>query len=108
MKSISARCCSLLPLLLVLACSPENGNHAGDGIAQVEAARGRLIHRMVVGHGHVTQYQIVAPTEWNFHPTGVAAQGLAKIASECGDLARKAHMFTNAIDPCVVYEIKVH
>ncbi len=54
----------------------ESGLPEGQGIAQVEAARGRLVHRVVLESGRITRYQILAPTEWNFHPDGVLVQGL--------------------------------
>lgn len=40
----------------------------GTGVAQTEAARGRLMHRVEVAGGLVRDYRILAPTEWNFHP----------------------------------------
>lgn len=81
----------------------------GTGLAQVEAARGRLIHRVEIDDNRVTRYQIVAPTEWNFHPEGVLAQGLAGGPADDGEhLQRRAALLVNAIDPCVDYRIRVH
>ncbi len=49
----------------------------GEGIAAVQTARGLLLHRAVrAAGGVVAEYQIVAPTEWNFHPAGPLVQGL--------------------------------
>lgn len=82
---------------------------SGTGLAQVEAARGRLIHRVEIGDDRVTRYQIVAPTEWNFHPQGVLAQGLAGGSADGAEhLQRQAALLVNAIDPCVDYRIRVH
>jgi len=49
---------------------------AGSGFVQLEATRGRLVHRVLVSADKISQYQIIAPAEWNFHPKGVVTQGL--------------------------------
>ncbi|RTL48522.1 MAG: hypothetical protein EKK46_15590, partial [Rhodocyclaceae bacterium] len=52
----------------------------GRGRALVETARGLLMHEVAVNNDRVTDYVIVAPTEWNFHPQGNLprwAKGLA-------------------------------
>ena len=80
----------------------------GVGMAQVEAARGRLVHRVELEGEAVRRYQIVAPTEWNFHPEGVLAKSL--IGLEAGSepkLQQQATLLINAIDPCVGYELKI-
>lgn len=80
----------------------------GSGLAQVEAARGLLIHRLVLEQGRVAGYQIVAPTEWNFHPGGVAAQALLGLtANDESRLRRQAAMLISAIDPCVGYRLTI-
>jgi len=87
--------------------SPER--RSGTGLAQIEAARGRLIHRVEVADGSVTRYQIVAPTEWNFHPRGLLAQALQGGRVEAADtLYQQAMLLVNAIDPCVDYRIRMH
>jgi hypothetical protein len=78
------------------------------GIAEVEAARGRLVHGVEVCSEHVSRYAILAPTEWNFHPEGAARRGLAQIAGEEEDLRPRAQLFIAAMDPCVGYELRVH
>ncbi|MCK9532252.1 MAG: nickel-dependent hydrogenase large subunit [Gammaproteobacteria bacterium] len=79
----------------------------GNGLAQVEAARGRLIHYVEIARGAVRRFRILAPTEWNFHPAGVAAQGLLTL---CGDdeavLRRQAALWINAVDPCVGFHLR--
>ncbi len=115
----------LAALLVELAAAPAAmrallGAHeqtpaaAGDlpartGIGQVDAARGRLVHRAVLEDGAVRRYQILAPTEWNFHPHGVLAASLAGLAvDDEPTLRRQAAMLITAIDPCVGYELEVH
>ena len=81
----------------------------GTGMAQVEAARGRLVHRVELDHGSVRRYRILAPTEWNFHPAGAAAQALLKLpADDATRLHRQAALLINAVDPCVGYDLLVN
>lgn len=78
----------------------------GIGLAQVQAARGLLIHRLELHQGRVCDYCIVAPTEWNFHPEGVVAQSLKQLtAANPIDLQRQAELLINAVDPCVQYAL---
>ena len=78
----------------------------GTGLGVVEAARGRLVHRVEVQAGRIARYQILAPTEWNFHPDGAVARGLVGIAGEDPvDLRRKVAWLVDAVDPCVAYEL---
>ena len=52
--------------------------------------------------------QILAPTEWNFHPDGAAAQALMRLpAQDPAFLRRLAAMLINAVDPCVGYDLRV-
>ncbi|MCP4934253.1 MAG: Ni,Fe-hydrogenase I large subunit, partial [bacterium] len=81
----------------------------GFGLAQVEAARGRLVHLAQVDQGIVRAYTILAPTEWNFHPQGVAARALTRIGKDSDDGARfRAGMLVKAIDPCVAFKVRLH
>jgi len=80
---------------------------SGRGVAQVEAARGRLIHGVEIADNVVRRYAIVAPTEWNFHAEGSAALGLADIAGRADGVREIAELFVTAVDPCVGYELRV-
>lgn len=87
------------------ACSSHFGRD-GVGLSQVAAARGLLIHRLALRHGRVYDYTIIAPTEWNFHPSGVVAQGLQNLRAENAEaLQRLASLWINAVDPCVSYRL---
>ncbi|HYQ98681.1 MAG TPA: nickel-dependent hydrogenase large subunit [Casimicrobiaceae bacterium] len=80
----------------------------GEGLAAVQTARGLLLHRARVRDGRVADYQIVAPTEWNFHPDGPLARGLPGMAADDEDtLARRARLAVQALDPCVACTIEV-
>jgi len=84
------------------------------GIAQVEAARGRLIHRVELTQENnnkttISNYQIVAPTEWNFHPKGLIHHSLMNIkVHNQQEHEQLAHLMINAIDPCVAYQLSIH
>ena len=80
----------------------------GRGLAQVEAARGRLIHAVTVEGETVSGYRILAPTKWNFHPQGAVARALAGLDGS-GDnaLRRQAALLIEAVDPCVGYRLRV-
>ncbi len=90
--------------------SPINTQLAHDlGISQVEAARGRLVHRVEIEQGRICQYQILAPTEWNFHPRGVLVQSLQELdGKDRQELEQLAHLIINTFDPCVGYQLSVH
>lgn len=80
----------------------------GYGVAQVEAARGRLVHLVELNQGVVQNYSILAPTEWNFHPEGPAACSLSRLhGGDEAELKTQAGLLINAIDPCVGYEVRV-
>jgi coenzyme F420-reducing hydrogenase alpha subunit len=79
-----------------------------EGLGAVQTARGLLLHRARVAGGRVHEYQIVAPTEWNFHPAGALARGL--LGTEAGNeaaLARDARLVVQALDPCVACRVEV-
>lgn len=84
------------------------GSTPGVGLAQVQAARGLLVHRVQVSDDRVTDYRILAPTEWNFHPRGAVAVGLSGMALslERKALEPLARLFITAVDPCVDFTIE--
>lgn len=78
------------------------------GLSQIEAARGRLIHRVALRGNRVSRYQIVAPTAWNFHPSGVAVEALQNLVSRDPEaVAGQASLLIEAIDPCVPYQLLI-
>jgi hypothetical protein len=86
------------------AASPSQG----EGVAVVRTARGLLMHHVNLAAEKVTDYVIVAPTEWNFHPDGAFAQDLRSLQeSDAEHLKRLAHIEALSLDPCVAYEIEV-
>ncbi len=105
-----------IPQQLKQMLSQLEGNHQSTitdnqrvGIAQTEAARGRLIHRVEIDQDRISHYQILAPTEWNFHPRGLIAKSLSNIkANSARQLELLARLIINAIDPCVGYTLRIH
>jgi Ni,Fe-hydrogenase I large subunit len=77
------------------------------GIGQVAAARGQLVHRVELVGERVSNYRILAPTEWNFHPDGVLARALAALRGGVEQIEVQARLLINAIDPCVGYDLVV-
>jgi hypothetical protein len=79
-----------------------------EGLGVVQTARGLLLHRASVSDARVSGYQIVAPTEWNFHPEGALVRGLEGVAAtDEAELARDAQLVVQALDPCVACRVEV-
>ena len=79
-----------------------------EGVAAVRTARGLLLHRVRLDGDLVADYQIIAPTEWNFHPAGPFAQDLCSLAEHDGGLLEfRAQIEVMSLDPCVVYEVEI-
>jgi coenzyme F420-reducing hydrogenase alpha subunit len=80
----------------------------GAGIGWVETARGLLVHAVRLAAGRVERYRIVAPTEWNFHPRGALAAGLAGVTAANEEAVRGlAHTLVQSLDPCVAARVEV-
>lgn len=80
---------------------------ANPGIGQAAAARGQLVHRVELDGTVIVNYQILAPTEWNFHPKGVVVESLLTLKGTSQKVEQQARLLINAIDPCVGYELNL-
>ncbi|HSD60801.1 MAG TPA: nickel-dependent hydrogenase large subunit [Burkholderiales bacterium] len=81
---------------------------ARTGAAWVETSRGLLAHVMELENGCIARYRILAPTEWNFHPDGPLAMGLAGMEADSEPaLARAVRLQALALDPCVACETEI-
>jgi hypothetical protein len=81
---------------------------AATGLAHTHAARGRLTHCVEMDGSRVKQLLILAPTEWNFHPQGVAVKSLENLQADYPDeLRQQAELLIHAIDPCVGYSLNL-
>lgn len=91
-------------------CLPARDVDEASGVGLVEAARGSLGHWLEVRKGKIHNYQIIAPTTWNFSPRDAAGEpgaleralvGLP--AEESGDSAPLAvQHVVRSFDPCMV------
>lgn len=80
----------------------------GQGMGLVEAARGSLGHWIRVHKGRILNYQIIAPTTWNFSPRdaqevpGPLEQALA--GTDVGDARGEVRIqhIIRSFDPCMV------
>ena len=79
-----------------------------SGLAQVETARGRLVHYAQVENKVISDYRIMAPTEWNFHPQGLIKQSLLDVLQRNpSSLEQALRCVINVIDPCVGYQLEL-
>ena len=79
----------------------------GEGL--IEAARGALGHWLEVRKGRILNYQIVAPTTWNFSPRdglgkpGACEQALVGAPVQKGETTPIAvQHIVRSFDPCMV------
>ena len=79
------------------------------GVGMVEAARGSLGHWLAVSSGRIANYQIVAPTTWNFSPRdaggtpGAVEQALIGAPVRTGESTPVAvQHVVRSFDPCMV------
>ena len=79
----------------------------GAGLAWCEMARGLLVHRVQLDADgqRVRSWQVLAPTEWNFHPTGTLAHTLATLREDDSGRRDAARLLAVAFDPCVEFEV---
>jgi uptake hydrogenase large subunit len=87
------------------------GRRLGDGIGLVaiECARGRLYQLVILDrHERVSRFEILAPTEWNFHPRGALVRALTGIAlsNQARDVGRVKRLVA-AFDPCVAFGVSI-
>lgn len=53
----------------------------------------------------VVSCQVLAPTEWNFHPQGAVAQALENLCASRPGVDLEVDLLISAYDPCVKHEI---
>ena len=79
-----------------------------EGFAVAETSRGRLYHWVrLSADERIAAYQIVAPTEWNFHPAGPMVAALLGSAVPRVAAERKIVQLASLIDPCVPFRVEV-
>jgi hydrogenase large subunit len=80
-----------------------------QGVGYVEAARGSLGHWLQVKKGRISNYQIIAPTTWNFSPRDQQGQPGALEQALVGTPVREGEQepvavqhIVRSFDPCMV------
>lgn len=80
-----------------------------DTVGLIEAARGSLGHWLSIRRGRIHNYQIIAPTTWNFSPRdgggtpGALEQALAGTVVQEGENALPSvQHIVRSFDPCMV------
>ena len=108
----------VLPLMTqwLMALRPGEPWHApvplpdeAQGVGLNEAARGALSHWLHVEHGRIANYQIIAPTTWNFSPRDAQGTPGALEAALVGtpvqpdeDTPVAVQHVVRSFDPCMV------
>jgi Ni,Fe-hydrogenase I large subunit len=82
---------------------------SGEGAGLTEAARGSLGHWLTIEKGRIANYQIIAPTTWNFSPRdaegtpGPLEQALVGAPVRPGETEPVAvQHIVRSFDPCLV------
>ncbi len=90
-------------------CETVNLPDEAEGAGLVEAARGALGHWLRISKGHILNYQIIAPTTWNFSPRdeggrpGALEQALVGAPVRPGeDDPIAVQHIVRSFDPCMV------
>ena len=90
-------------------CVPSPAFTEGVGVGLSEAARGSLGHWVVASRGRIANYQIVAPTTWNFSPRdaagtpGALEQAIEGAPVQDGEVTPVAvQHIVRSFDPCMV------
>lgn len=90
-------------------CLPSQLPDDAQGVGLVEAARGSLGHWLRIKNGRILNYQIIAPTTWNFSPRdGDENPGALELAlqdtevGELGEASVRIQHIIRSFDPCMV------
>lgn len=80
----------------------------GQGVAEIDVARGRLVHEVRLEGGVIADYRIAAPTTANFAPGGAAERAILALPLPDREsfewLARLAIL---EVDPCVAHDVRI-
>ncbi|UVO30641.1 nickel-dependent hydrogenase large subunit [Bradyrhizobium arachidis] len=80
------------------------------GAAAVECARGRLYHAIELDdEDRIVRFELLAPTEWNFHARGPLVQSLKGSLLGAGPRGQDAvRTLVGSFDPCVGFSLNFH
>jgi Ni,Fe-hydrogenase I large subunit len=79
----------------------------GIGMAEIECARGVLVHRAQLEGQNVVAYEVCAPTDWNLRRDGALSTLIGWPAADVERLRAQAIWLVQALDPCVAFDIEV-
>ncbi|MDR2173438.1 MAG: hypothetical protein LBE32_04450 [Burkholderiales bacterium] len=79
----------------------------GSGMAEVECARGVLVHRVQLVGQNIATYDVCAPTDWNLHREGSLATLMGVPSSDLARLQTHATWLVQVLDPCVAFNVEV-
>jgi coenzyme F420-reducing hydrogenase alpha subunit len=80
----------------------------GQGVGTADTSRGPLVHAVDVEQGRVVAWNVVAPTEWTFHPRGAVREALVGLAAPDVQSAEQAARFVvTVLDPCVEFTVSL-
>lgn len=110
----AARLIELAKLISELAQQIESAQLVGEiendqyQLAWVQTARGLLVHKVQMQSELIKHYDILAPTEWNFHPEGALKSMLVgKSFSTETEAINAAKLMVIILDPCIEFSIGV-
>lgn len=89
-------------------CTQGNLPAQAQSLGLVEAARGALGHWLSIRNGRISNYQIIAPTTWNFSPRdaggtpGALEQALVGVTVHDGSVPLAVQHVVRSFDPCMV------
>ena len=78
-----------------------------EGIAVVRTTRGLLLHRVCLQGTQLSDWQTIAPTDWNFHTKGLLKAQLEglKVPEDSQEAERWINALIQSIDPCVAVQL---
>ncbi|MBB3104819.1 nickel-dependent hydrogenase large subunit [Azomonas macrocytogenes] len=103
----ACRSMAALQTLPPVACMAQPVLEAGEGMALVKTARGWLLQRIRVERGRIAEWQIIAPTDWNFHADGLLRRQLRGIRVPVEQAETLVHELVLSMDPCLDFEVKI-
>jgi hypothetical protein len=79
----------------------------GEGLGLVQTARGWLLQRVRLRHGRIAVWQMLAPTDWNFHPDGPLRRQLEGVFIDPAGCAELVGALVTSLDPCVEFAVEL-
>ncbi|MBN2768849.1 MAG: nickel-dependent hydrogenase large subunit [Campylobacterales bacterium] len=73
-----------------------------SGIGIVEAARGSLVHEIVIKENRIDTYNIITPSQWNLSRGSVNKKGVARQAVRGARSKEEAYLILRSFDLCSV------